>query len=132
MSLSGKALVTYLENDTTLNSLVGGRIRLSKLDQDDAHPAILCFKISTDPSNTKDGSSKADLERWQVSTIGPSIASISSIAAQVRTVLDGQKNISEQSINIDGIVFLDEVNLPYNDDNDMYQISQEFQLRIRW
>jgi len=131
VSVSGKAITSLLLGDATLEGMVGHRIRLVKLDQEDVYPAIVCHLISNNPSNTKDGSSQADLVRWQVSSIAESMASAITIAERVRTVLDGLGATTINGINVDGIVYMDEVTLPYNDKNDLFQVAQDYQIRVR-
>ena len=131
MSQTGKVIRTLLNNDVTLTSLVGSKVRMGRMDQVEDYPAIVFKQVSSMPNHHKLGASEADQERWQVSAFAESYAEAYEIADRVRVVLDGVNQQVVNGVDVDGVLFLDETAMPYDDKTDTVQVAQDYQIRIR-
>lgn len=131
MSQTGKVIRTLLNNDATLTSLVGSKVRMGRMDQVEDYPAIVFQQVSTMPNHHKLGTSEADQERWQVSSFAESYAEAYTIADRVRALLDGVNQQTVNGVDVDGVIFLDETALPYDDETDTVQVAQDYQIRVR-
>lgn len=131
VSQTGKVIRTLLNDDATLTSLVGSKVRMGRMDQVEDYPAIVFRQISSMPNHHKLGTSEADQERWQVSTFAETYAEAYTIADRVRLVLDGVNQQTVNGVDVDGILFMDENGMPYDDKTDTVQVAQDYQIRVR-
>lgn len=88
-------LITYniLKNDSAVNTATSGRISPLRLPQATAFPAISYFQVSLVANQTQSGYSKTDFARVQINIFGMTIASCTSLAAQVRTAMQSAPGI---------------------------------------
>jgi hypothetical protein len=131
VSQTGKVIRTLLTGDATITSLVGTKVRMGRMDQVEDYPAIVFKQVSTMPNDHKLGTSVADQERWQVSAFAESYAEAYEIADRIRFVLDGVNQQVVNGVDVDGVMFLDETALPYDDETDTAQVAHDYQIRVR-
>ena len=131
MSQVGKAIRTLLVAHSPLTDLVSTRIREGVLGQNDGYPAVTFKMIAATPNDHKGGASEADQERYQITSIAETYAAAYEVSDLVRTVLDHVNQQTVSGVDIDGIRFMDEVALPYDDKTDLVQIAQDYQIRVR-
>lgn len=131
MSQTGKVIRTLLVADSTITSLVSTKVRMGRMDQVEDYPAIVFKQVSSTPNHHKLGTSEADQERWQVSVFAESYAAAYEISDRVRVVIDGVNQQTVNGVDVDGIIFLDETAMPYDDETDTVQVAQDYQIRIR-
>ena len=122
-------LITYniLKNNSAVNTATAGRISPLRLPQATAFPAISYFQVSLVSNQTQTGYSKTDFARVQINIFGLTIASCTSLAAQVRTAMQAAPG-TFNSIVCHDIKFDQEVLL--SDDSageeGIYHIAQDY------
>ena len=131
MSQTAKAIRTLLVAHSPLTDLVGTRIRVGRLGQNDTYPAIVFRQIVSTPNDHKGGASVADDELYQVTCIAETYVAGYAVSDLVRTVLDHVNQQTVSGVDIDGVRFMNEVAMPYDDKTDLIQIVQDYQIRVK-
>lgn len=131
MSQVGKAIRTLLVGDATLTGLVSTRVREGLLGQNDTYPAVTFRQIALTVNDHKGGVSEADQELYQITSIAETYADAYEISDQIRTVLDHVNQQTVSGVDVDGIRFMNETALPYDDKTDLVQVAQDYQIRVR-
>jgi hypothetical protein len=131
VSQTGKAIRSLLVADATLTGIVSTRIREGKLGQSDSYPAVVFNQVASTPNHHKLGTSEADNELYQVTCIADNYSDVYDISDSVRGVLDGVHSQTVAGVEIDGVLFMNEIALPYNDETDLVQVVQDYQIRIK-
>lgn len=88
-------------------------------------PFILFAQITTDPTIVKDTVSRLDVLTYQISCFHTTLLAAKTMAAAVRTAVDGYK-----SSTVDHITFRSEVDI-YEEDTQIYHIAQEYSIRLK-
>ena len=73
----------------------------------------------------------ADDELYQVTCIAETYVAGYAVSDLVRTVLDHVNQQTVSGVDIDGIRFMNEVAMPYDDKTDLIQIVQDYQIRVK-
>lgn len=131
MSQVGKAIRTLLVGDATLTGLVSTRVREGLLGQNDTYPAVTFHQIALTVNDHKGGASEADQELYQITAIADTYAAAYEISDQIRLVLDHVNQQIVSGVDVDGIRFMNEIALPYDDKTDLVQVVQDYQIRVR-
>ena len=117
--------------DSTVNTNTGGRIRVGLLKQADTYPAIVFTQIASENNRTKSGVNDTDIEHYQISVFAQTYDEAYTISDAVRSAIDGIGQQTVVGVDIDGIMFTNEQSIPYNDKNDLVQVAQDYQIRVR-
>lgn len=131
MSQAGKAVRALLVANSTVNTNTGGRVRFGLLAQEDTYPAVTIFQIGSENNRTKSGVNDTDIEHCQISVYASTYDAAYTISDAARNALDGVGQQTVSGVDIDGIMFTNELALPYNDENDIVQVVQDYQVRVR-
>ena len=126
---SEAAIYHLLSNDATLTALLSTTTAIwpEIAPQGAANPCIVYQESTIDTNNTNDGVSELDVQKIQVDVYADSAAQRNTIAARVRTVLDGQSG-TFAGIVVDSIVFSYGDKL-YDDIAKCYRFTSDYSLR---
>lgn len=126
----GATIHGLLSGDATFASYTGTRIYPNVAAQNAAFPYAVYSVIGTQPTDTKDGVSKLDIVRVQVDVYSQNYDTSQTMAARARTVLDRFSG-SNNGNNIDKIIFTNQADAPYNDELNVWWVSQDYEIRIK-
>lgn len=126
---SEAAIYHLLSNDSTLTALLSSTTAIwpEIAPQGAANPCIVFTETTGDVNNTNDGVSELDVQNIQVDVYADSAAQRNTIAARVRTVLDGVSG-TYASIVVDSITFQYGLKL-YDDIAKCYRFTSDYNLR---
>lgn len=119
----GKAIFSLL---TSVNT---AKVYPAVAPQGEKLPLIVYNILSNVPTGKKDGVSPLDTFRVQVSIFAQTYTAACTLAASVRTALDGQRG-THGTVLIDHIVFSSE-NDGYTEGTDEYMIVQDYFVRVK-
>lgn len=129
----GAAVRTILAADATLQGLLGTspmRVFPDMIPQNTPYPCAAYALIGTDPTNTKEGVSELDEIRLQFDVYDDNYDDVQTIAAQIRTVIDGYTGTSA-GVVIDQVYFDGEQSGDYSEDLGIFWVSQTYQIHIK-
>lgn len=126
---SEAAIYHLLSNDATLTAMLSTTTAIwpEIAPQGSANPCIVYQESTGETSETKDGVSHLDVQTVQIDVYADSATQRNTIAARVRTVLDGQ-NGTFSGIVVDSIIFTYGSKL-YDDIAKCYRFTSDYQLR---
>lgn len=126
---SEAAIYHLLSNDSTLTALLSTATAIwpEIAPQGAANPCIVFMETTPEVNNTNDGVSELDVNNIQVDVYADSAAQRNTIAARVRTVLDGASG-TYASIVVDSITFQYGLKL-YDDIAKCYRFTSDYNLR---
>lgn len=127
--MNGKVIYNLLSTNSTLAAAVGTRIFPQRRLQETDLPAITYNNVSNNPTNTKDGVSKLDTERWSINIFSKTYTSAIDMAATVRTVLD-RYNGTVETVVVDSVSFAGKTEL-YEDWSEVHHIVLDFNFRVK-
>jgi len=127
--MTGKVLYSLLANDGTIAGFVGTHIFPQRRLQETDLPAITYNCVSNNPTNTKDGVSLLDTERWSVNVFSKSYQQAIDIAAAVRTELDRYSGTVE-GVVVNSVSFAGRADL-YEDWSEVHHLVLDFNVRIK-
>lgn len=126
--MTGKVIHNLLSNSTAA-TYVSDRIYPARRLQEDDLPAITYNHVSTTPTNTKDGPSVLDTERFTIHVWSKEYLNAMTIAGIVRDVLDRYTGLME-GVMVDSASFVDQNHL-YEDWAEVHHIAIDFNFRIK-
>jgi hypothetical protein len=132
VSEAGNIIRNKLVNTSAVTALVSTRIRPLRAADTDVYPYIIYESISTPSEQTKDGNAEWYKMRFQLSMLATSLASVQSIASQVRIALDGASG-SIAGFTVQRITFEDERDI-FNDNSaidGVYMLQQDYFITIQ-
>jgi hypothetical protein len=132
VSEAGNIVRNKLVNTSAVTALVSTRIRPLRAADTDVYPYIIYESISTPSEQTKDGNAEWYKMRFQLSVLATSLASVQSIASQVRIALDGASG-SIAGFTVQRITFEDERDI-FNDNSaidGVYMLQQDYFITIQ-
>ena len=126
---SEAAIYHLLSNDSTLTAMLSTTTAIwpEIAPQGAANPCIVFSENTSETNETKDGVSKLDVQTIQIDVYANSAAQRNTIAARVRTVLDGVSG-TYASIAVDSLIFTYGLKL-YDDIAKCYRFTSDYQLR---
>ena len=126
---SEAAIYHLLSNDSTLTALLSSTTAIwpEIAPQGAANPCIVFMESTTDTNETNDGPSELDGLKIQIDVYADSAAQRNTIAARVRTVLDGQSG-TFAGVVVDSIIFGYGDKL-YDDIAKCYRFTSDYYLR---
>jgi len=127
--MTGKVIYNLLSTNSTIAGLVGTRIFPQRRLQETELPAITYNAVSNNPTNTKDGVSLLDTERWSINIFSKKYLNAADIAKEVRTELDRNSG-TIQGVVVDSISFAGRADL-YEDWSEVNHIVLDFNIRIK-
>lgn len=122
-----QAIYYILANDAAVKAIVVARIYPFEIPQDVILPAIVYGRVSTMPTDTKDGVSKLDSVIVDIDLFGENFKILSDLADKTRAALD-RKSGTYSSQNIDSIIFTDQRNI-YEEVGEVFHITQSYRIR---
>jgi hypothetical protein len=132
----GKSIYSILNADATLVSLVGndaasGGIKVYPMiaPQDTQVPFIVYETLSNDPTPSKDGASKVDRLRIQITAFDNDNDNLYAIIERVRVIIDDLRTTNLGN-EIDKIWFDDRVDA-YDTAGDLFIVSDTYNLRLK-
>jgi hypothetical protein len=132
VSEAGNIIRNKLVNTSAVTALVSTRIRPLRAADTDVYPYIIYESISSPTEQTKDGNAEWYKMRFQLSMLATSLASVRSIASQVRIALDGASG-SIAGFAVQRITFEDERDI-FNDNSavdGIYMLQQDYFITIQ-
>ena len=123
----GKAIYGILNSTASITDVVTGIFPVTA-GQDTVFPYIVYQRVTTQPTDIKDGGSPLDSARFQVDVYASSKSTCEAIAANVRTALD-RYNGTIESVVIQSIKFLDHQDGPYEEELRVFRVIQEYEIR---
>jgi hypothetical protein len=132
VSEAGNIIRNKLVNTSAVTALVSTRIRPLRAADTDVYPYIIYESISAPSEQTKDGNAEWYKMRFQLSMLATSLASVQSIASQVRIALDGASG-SIAGFTVQRITFEDERDI-FNDNSaidGVYMLQQDYFITIQ-
>jgi hypothetical protein len=132
VSEAGNIVRNKLVNTSAVTALVSTRIRPLRAADTDVYPYIIYESISTPSEQTKDGNAEWYKMRFQLSVLATSLASVQSIASQVRIALEGASG-SIAGFTVQRITFEDERDI-FNDNSaidGVYMLQQDYFITIQ-
>jgi len=111
-----------------LSGLAGGQIYPVIAPQETEVPYVVYTLISSAPTDTKDGVSTVDVERWQLSLYHSTYTDLVDLCDDIRDQLDRYTG-TLQGVTVDSVIFLDE-NDSYDFENERYIRILDYQFRI--
>lgn len=132
VSEAGNIIRNKLVNTSAVTALVSTRIRPLRAADTDVYPYIIYESISSPTEQTKDGNAEWYKMRFQISMLATSLASVRSIASQVRIALDGASG-SIAGFAVQRITFEDERDI-FNDNSavdGIYMLQQDYFITIQ-
>ncbi len=127
--MSTKIIYGILNASAPVTALTGDRIYPGIAKQFDIGPFIVYFKVSTNPADSKDGPSKLDTLRVQVSIFHNDYDALEDLAGKVRTALDRYSG-PVGGVEVQSIRFIDENELR-DPDTDYFHTAQDYSIRIK-
>jgi hypothetical protein len=127
--MTGKVIYNLLSTNSTIAGFVGTRIFPQRRLQETELPAITYNAVSNNPTNTKDGVSLLDTERWSINIFSKKYLNAADIAKEVRTELDRNSG-TIQGVVVDSISFAGRADL-YEDWSEVNHIVLDFNIRIK-
>jgi hypothetical protein len=132
VSEAGNIIRNKLVNTSAVTALVSTRIRPLRAADTDVYPYIIYESISSPTEQTKDGNAEWYKMRFQISMLATSLASVQSIASQVRIALDGASG-SIAGFAVQRITFENERDI-FNDNSavdGIYMLQQDYFITIQ-
>jgi hypothetical protein len=132
VSEAGNIIRNKLVNTSAVTALVSTRISPLRAADTDVYPYIIYESISSPTEQTKDGNAEWYKMRFQLSMLATSLASVRSIASQVRIALDGASG-SIAGFAVQRITFEDERDI-FNDNSavdGIYMLQQDYFITIQ-
>lgn len=126
--MTGKVIYNLLSNSSVTN-YVGTKIYPMRRLQEEDLPAITYSQISNTPTNTKDGPSLLDTERFTIHVWSKNYLTALTISNIVRTTFDRYSGTVEDVV-VDSASFVDE-NQMYEDWSEVHHIAIDFNFRIK-
>jgi len=132
--MTGKLIYYVLSRTVALTAYVSDRriTPVRRLQESDL-PAITYEKISTVPTDTKDGVSHIDTERWTIHVWSKTYTQCATIAGLVRTALDRYQYLTDTGslgVIVDKFVYQDENDL-YEDWVNVHHKAIDFKVRVK-
>ena len=131
---SEAAIYHLLSNDATLTAMLSTPTSIwpevvphGSIEPEAANPCIVYMETTPETNNTNDGVSELDVNNIQVDVYADSAAQRNTIAARVRTVLDGVSG-TYGGIVVDSITFQYGLKL-YDDIAKCYRFTSDYNLR---
>lgn len=115
-----------LAADSTLSGLVSTRLYALKLPQEPTYPAVTYQRISGPRLSHLSGSSDFGTARLQIDSWGKPYLSVQSVAAAIRVSLHGYHGMLS---TLRVAIQLDNERDEYDDDAEIYRVSQDYRLQ---
>lgn len=125
----GKAIYDILSTDGTVSASVSTRIYPDTVPQQAAFPFIAYTLVSTAPTDIKDGVSPLDTISLQVDIYSQDYGVTQGLNDAVRTALDRYRG-TNNGVVIDGIRFANTGAGRYDEELEVYWVSQDYDVRI--
>ena len=116
---------------SVLYSLASDIVHLypKRASQGKATPYGTYSKVSDAPTDTKDGASELDVDRWQIDIVTDTYSEGVTLSDSLRSKIDRYRG-TVQGVVVDKIVFEGERDM-YDNDAEKYMRSQDYFIRIK-
>ncbi len=124
------AALLELKNTSAVTALVSSRIYYVKAPQDVTAPYAVISKISALPFYAHDGPAGLAISRLQISIFATTYAAIQSISTAIRAALECFTGTMGGVGGVYvGVVFFDnETDLPFDDEQKLYGVADDYRL----
>ena len=123
----GTAIWQVLRDDAEFMTSIASKVYPVQLPPSVSYPAVVYGQVSENAISTKDGPVK-DGWRWQIDTYATTYARAQEIAQDIRTRLDWYTAAIVEVGNI-RVSFLDQTDNLYEQDKELFKITQDYLLR---
>lgn len=130
MAAPGKAIHSLLANDATVSGLVSARVYPNTIPTTVAYPAVMYSKVSEEFRESKDGPIPTGRYTFQLDIYAETYTIAQDITDACASVLDWYTGTVE-SQNISRITKLDESDVTWEDDKELFHIVQDYNLRLK-
>tara|TARA_R100000963_G_C4588595_1_gene66664 strand:- start:67 stop:465 length:399 start_codon:yes stop_codon:yes gene_type:complete len=132
MANIGKAIYKILNDDGTVEGLVGTKIGPEISAQSNSLPYVTYDILGNEPSDTKISVSKLDEMRVDVSSYSTTYTQVSDIKEAIRNALDRYSGTpSGTGIAVQSVQYENE-DSNYDSKNDVYIFSQQYVFRVEF
>ena len=128
---ASKAIYHILANGAT--GAITTEIAPLHVDQfNDSTTEYVCYILDSNrPHDTKSGASTLDEEIYEITLFSESVTNLLSLASAVRSDLDRYTPGVVNTVNIDGVQFLDQGSAEFDDKTRRFDIELRFKFRIK-
>lgn len=122
------AVRALLVADSTLQSILNGKIYPIRVPQGKDPPCVACLIASNRPNHCKNGTERLDQLSFTVLIFSLKYSELSTISERIRTVLDGYEGVSEGKEI--GILFQDQYE-QLDEDSKLFLNQMEFEVTYK-
>lgn len=125
----GTAIYNLLKDDASVGALIGDRIYPGIIPDGVTYPAVTYSELSQVFDETKDGPLPTGQHGFDVDIYAYEYAGAQSIASAIKSALDWYTG-TVNTVVIERIRLIDQTDLPYEDEKELFHIAQEYSIRV--
>lgn len=125
----GTAIYRLLRDDATVGAIIGDKIYPGIIPESIAYPAVRYSELSQVFDETKDGPIATGEHSFEVHIYSLEYSQAQRIATAIKSALDWYTG-TVNSIVIERIRFTDQSDDPFQDEKELFQITQEYSIRV--
>jgi hypothetical protein len=125
----GTAIYNLLKDSATVGQLIGNKIYPGIIPDNIAYPAVTFSELSRRTIDTKDGRIPTGDHSFDVDVFSCEYRQAQNIADACAAVLDNYAG-TVGTVEIKRIRLEDQQDLPYEDEKDIFHITQEYRIRV--
>lgn len=122
-------IYTLLKDSSTVGALIDNRIYPSVIPADTPYPSVTYSELTQQFDDTKDGPIPTGVHDFDVDIYAKNYASIQAISTAIKSVLSWYTG-TVNTVNVERIMFIDQSDLPYEEEKELFHAVQQYSIRI--
>lgn len=129
MTNPGTAIYNLLKDDAGVGAIIGDKIYPGIIPDNVAYPAVRYTELTQRFDETKDGPIATGEHSFEVHIYSYEYAQAHRLATAIKTALDWY-NGTVNNVAIERIRLVDQSDDPFQDEKELFQITQEYNIRV--